>query len=151
MTASATAEVLSMALSTVSAVLLRERLGKRSRLVAPEPPNRYERCAAGELVHIDITKRADLVRGHGVTGNRRQRAPRVGARRLGSARTHGNAERFIQTVTRECAQGRLYASSAERTDALNALLNHYNDTRPHGSLDHKPPGSRRTKAPGNYS
>ncbi|HEX8085214.1 MAG TPA: integrase core domain-containing protein, partial [Solirubrobacteraceae bacterium] len=43
----------------------------------------------------------------------------------------------------------LYANSAERTAALDAWLNHYNFIRPHGSLSHKPPGSRLTKAPGN--
>ena len=44
-----------------------------------------------------------------------------------------------------------YADSAERTAALDAWLYHYNFIRPHGSLSHKPPGSRLTKAPGNYS
>ena len=43
MTAAEIAEVLSMPLSTVSAVLGRIGLGKRSRLEPPEPPNRYER------------------------------------------------------------------------------------------------------------
>ncbi|MGZ6639927.1 MAG: hypothetical protein ACXVII_44850, partial [Solirubrobacteraceae bacterium] len=38
MTAAEIAEVLSMALSTVSAVLRRIGLGKRSRLEPPEPP-----------------------------------------------------------------------------------------------------------------
>src|SRR4051812_683802 len=47
---------LRMPLSTVSAVLLREGLGKRSRLAPPEPVNRYERSAAGELIHIDVKK-----------------------------------------------------------------------------------------------
>ncbi len=42
MTAAEIAEVLAMALSTVSAVLRRIGLGKRSRLTPPEPPNRYE-------------------------------------------------------------------------------------------------------------
>jgi transposase InsO family protein len=66
-------------------------------------------------------------------------------------RTNGKAERFIQTLTRSWARGRLYANSAERTAALDAWLEHYNFTRPHGSLSHKPPGSRLTKAPGNYT
>ena len=34
---------------------------------------------------------------------------------------------------------------------LTTWLDHYNYTRPHGSLSHKPPGSRLTKAPGNYN
>ena len=42
MTAAEIAEVLSMPLSTVSAILKRIGLGKRSRLEPLEPPNRYE-------------------------------------------------------------------------------------------------------------
>jgi transposase InsO family protein len=239
MTASEIAEVLSMPLSTVSAVLGREGLGKRSRLGPLEPPNRYERRRPGELVHIDIKKLGRIVvPGHAITGNRRQRAERtrVGSptgRSIGTAgwefvhvaiddhsrlayaevlgdetaasaiaflrralrffahhgvrvervmtdngsayrahkhrlacqrlglkhlftrpyrpRTNGKAERFIQTLTSEWAKARLYANSAERTNTLDAWLNHYNFTRPHGSLAHKPPGSRLTRAPGNYS
>ena len=66
-------------------------------------------------------------------------------------RTNGKAERFIQTLTREWAKARLYTNSTERTSTLDAWLNHYNYTRPHGSLGHQPPGSRLTRAPGNYS
>jgi transposase InsO family protein len=73
MTAAEIAEVLSMALSTVSAVLRRIGLGKRSRLSPPEPPNRYERKHPGELVHLDIKKLARIsIRGagHRVNGHR---------------------------------------------------------------------------------
>src|SRR5215204_743210 len=71
MTAAEIAEVLSMALSTVSAVLRRVGLGKRSRLEPPEPPNRYERRRAGELVHLDI-KKLGRISGAGkrITGRR---------------------------------------------------------------------------------
>src|SRR5215213_3837590 len=44
MTAVEIAELLGMALSTVSAWLKRIGLGKRSRLEPPEPANRYERA-----------------------------------------------------------------------------------------------------------
>ena len=54
MTAVEIAELLGMALSTVSLWLKRIGLGKRSRLEPPEPPNRYERARPGELVHVDI-------------------------------------------------------------------------------------------------
>jgi transposase InsO family protein len=54
MTAAEIAEVLGLALSTVSLWLKRIGLGKRSRLQPPEPPNRYERRHTGELVHVDI-------------------------------------------------------------------------------------------------
>jgi transposase InsO family protein len=230
------AERLTMPLSTVSAVLRREGLGKRSRLAPPEPVNRYERSAPGELVHIDIKKLGRIVGGPGkrVTGRRERWAPtktdaagtrrhqfgweflhvaiddysclayaevlddekastaigflsravtffagqhvvvervmtdngsayisrahRIACQKLGirhlrtkpyRPRTNGKAERLIQTMLRRWAYGRLSSSSAERTAALGAWLHHYNSTRPHGSLSHKPPGSRLTKAPGN--
>ena len=54
MTAAQIAEMLGLALSTVSLWLKRIGLGRRSRLEPPEPPNRYERRHPGELVHIDI-------------------------------------------------------------------------------------------------
>lgn len=56
LTAAEIAETLRMALSTVSAVLKRIGLGKLSRLEPLEPPNRYERKRAGELVHVDVKK-----------------------------------------------------------------------------------------------
>ncbi len=56
MTAAEIAECLSMPASTVSAVLHRIGLGRRSALEPFEPPNRYERRHPGELVHIDIKK-----------------------------------------------------------------------------------------------
>jgi transposase InsO family protein len=46
---------------------------------------------------------------------------------------------------------RLYGNSAERTNALGSFLDRYNWRRPHGSLGHQPPGSRLTKATGNYT
>src|SRR3954451_23485395 len=52
LTAAQIATALQMALSTVSAILKRVGLGKRSRLEPPEPPNRYERRRPGELLHI---------------------------------------------------------------------------------------------------
>src|SRR5271154_2308596 len=86
MTAAEIAEVLGMALSTVSAVLRRIGLGKRSRLSPPEPPNRYERKRPGELVHLDIKKLGRIsVRGagHRVNGHRGSQF-RVGPKRLGA-------------------------------------------------------------------
>jgi transposase InsO family protein len=74
MTGAEIAFCLTMALSTVSAVLLRVGLGKRSRLEPPEPPNRYERRHPGELLHVDVKKLARIPEwgaGHRVHGNRR--------------------------------------------------------------------------------
>ncbi len=237
LTAAEIAERLSMPVSTVSAVLKREGLGKRSRLEPPEPVNRYERSRPGELVHIDVKKLGRIEGGPGkritgrlgsrrgptrtdATGVRRgligwesvhvavddfsrlayvevlpdetaatatgfleravaffaghgirvervmtdngsayvSHAHQLACKRLGvrhlrtrpyRPRTNGKAERFIQTLTRRWAHGRSYASSAERTAALTNWLDHYNFTRPHGSLSHKPPGPRLTKAPRN--
>ena len=91
MTAAEIAECLQMALSTVSRWLRRIGLGKLSRLEPPEPPNRYERQRAGELIHVDVKKLGRIrVPGHRMTANRRVRAPRrrVGnqGRSLGTAR-----------------------------------------------------------------
>jgi transposase InsO family protein len=236
MTAAEIAEVLRMALSTVSAVLKRIGLGKRSRLLPPEPANRYERKRPGELVHLDIKKLGRIAgAGHRVTGKRnfheRRGKLRIGAlgwefvhvavddatrlafvevladergataagflsravswfaslgitvervlsdngacyrsevhaltlqelrirhlfTRPYRPRTNGKAERFIQTLTHKWAYGAIYGSSAERTAALPGWLNHYNYSRPHGSLSHKPPGARLhelTNLPGNYT
>jgi hypothetical protein len=56
MTAAEIAEVLDMALSTVSRWLARIGLGKRSCLSPPEPPNRYERKRPGELIHVEMSR-----------------------------------------------------------------------------------------------
>lgn len=218
MTAAEIAEVLRMPLSTVSAVLKRLGLGKRSRLEPLEPAHRYECSRPGELLHVDVKKLGRftrpghrmLGRGHGrfeegagyefvhvcvddfsrlayvevlpderaltaigflrravawfaaqgVTAERvmtdngpayRSHAHQTACALLGlrhtrtkprRPRTNGKAERLIQTLLSGWAYARLYASSRERAQALPLWLNHYNYTRPHGSLGHQPPGSR---------
>jgi transposase InsO family protein len=225
MTAAEIAEVLGLALSTVSLWLKRIGLGKRSRLAPPEPPNRYERRHPGELVHVDIkrlgrfaaagkrmvghrhasrgfgwefvhvmvddysrlayvevlpderaqTAVAFLRRGlawfkaHGVLMRRvmsdngafyvsmlhARTCRELGLRHIRTRpyrpRTNGKAERFIQTLLREWAYGRLYGSSAERLGQLAGWLTHYNFKRPHGSLGHRPPATRLNNLVGNYS
>lgn len=236
MTAAQISIALNMALSTVSAVLRRVGLGKRSNLEPPEPPNRYERRRPGELIHIDIKKLGRILKpGHRVTGDRRgqSRYRSGGSKRVGAAgwefvhvaiddhsrlayaevltdekgptavgflqraiefyasygvnvqrvmtdngspyvshahaaacrelhlkhlrtrpyrpRTNGKAERFIQTLQREWAYARVFQTSTERTAALQPWLTHYNFTRPHGALSHKPPSTRLTNAPRNYT
>jgi transposase InsO family protein len=81
------AACLGMALSTVSAVLKREGLGKLSRLEPPEPPNRYQRRHPGELIHVDV-KKLGRIRGagHRVTASRAsQKKTRRNGRRVGVA------------------------------------------------------------------
>src|SRR6476646_4292467 len=69
MTAAEIAEALQMALSTVSLILKRAGLGRRSRLEPLEPVNRYEHDRPGELVHLDIKKLARFDRaGHRLLG-----------------------------------------------------------------------------------
>jgi transposase InsO family protein len=239
MTAAEISEVLEMPLSTVSAVLLRIGLGKRSRLEPLEPANRYQRERPGELVHIDVKKlgRIDRV-GHRITGRRASAHARslwqdgkrlvgwdsvhvcvddatrlayvevlgdekghtvagflrravafyashgihvervmtdngagyrsirhalacrtLGLRHLRTRpyrpRTNGKAERFIRTMLGGWAYGAIYGSSAERTRALAAWLDHDNRRRPHGSLNHQPPLSRlaqlRNNVPSTYT
>ncbi|MDQ5832281.1 MAG: IS481 family transposase [Actinomycetota bacterium] len=88
MTGAEIAFSLGMALSTVSAVLTRIGLGKLSRLEPPEPPNRYERRRAGELLHVDVKKLGKIrVAGHRVTAKRTQRRTTYtpDGRRIGDA------------------------------------------------------------------
>ena len=56
--------------------------------------------------------------------------------------TNGKAERFIQTLIREWAYARPFTHSRFRVRALQPWLRFYNQRRPHGSLDGKPPISR---------
>jgi transposase InsO family protein len=240
MTSSEISELLSMPLSTVSAVLKRAGLGRLSRLEPPEPPNRYERKRPGELIHVDVKKLGRVSErgaGHRMLGPSGRRSQiRTGPKRLGVTgwefvhvcvddatrlayvevladergptaagflrravaffaehgiavervmsdngscyrstvhaaacrelgirhlrtrpyrpRTNGKAERFIQTMIREWAYGRLFGSNAERIAALAGWLERYNWRRPHGSLNHRPPGerlARLTNVAGNYS
>jgi transposase InsO family protein len=234
MTAAEIAELLGLALSTVSTWLKRLGLGKRSRLEPPEPPSRYERARPGELVHVDVKKLGRFARaGHRATGSRRGRRTQTTARGRGRGvvgwefchvmvddatrlayvevlpderaatavgflrralawfgergvraervmtdngspyvsavhaaacrelrlkhlrtrpyrpRTNGKAERFIQTMLREWAYGRLYGSSAERRAQLGPWLERYNYRRKHGSLGKRPPAARLSELIGN--
>ena len=69
MTAAEIAEVLGMALSTVSGILTRLGLGRLGRL-GLEPAIRYEHTRPGELVHIDVKRLGKIEGGAGkrVTG-----------------------------------------------------------------------------------
>jgi transposase InsO family protein/transposase len=83
------AELLDMALSTVSGILARIGMGRLGRL-GLEPAVRYERARPGELVHIDVKKLGRIiVPGHRITGNRRQGGRRTtytpDGRRVGNA------------------------------------------------------------------
>jgi transposase InsO family protein len=64
-------------------------------------------------------------------------------------RTNGKAERFIQTMPREWAYGRIYGSSTERRAQLGPWLERYNYRRKHGSLGKRPPAARLSELIGN--
>ncbi|WP_272476378.1 IS481 family transposase [Baekduia alba] len=68
MTGPEIADVLGMALSTVSGILSSIDMGRLGRL-GLEPARRYERARPGELIHIDIKKLGRIARvGHRITG-----------------------------------------------------------------------------------
>jgi transposase InsO family protein len=81
------AELLGMALSTVSGILTRIGMGKLGRL-GLEPAQRYERARPGELIHIDVKK---LGRIHGGVGHRFAGKP--GQRRAAGSRTDADGQR----------------------------------------------------------
>src|SRR3954471_18003947 len=140
MTAAQIAEMLSLALSTVSLWLRRIGLGKRSRLEPPEPPNRYERRHPGELVHVDIKKLgriSSLGAGHRVLGDRRsQHARRIEGRMkrmtgyeylhvMIDDRTRLAYAEVLDDLTAACAIGFLQrgvAWSGERGVAVQAVM-----------------------------
>jgi transposase InsO family protein len=74
------AEILGMALSTVSGILTRIGMGKLGRL-GLEPARRYERERPGELIHIDVKKlgRIQGGAGHRIAGRPRSNPARVDA------------------------------------------------------------------------
>ena len=65
--------------------------------------------------------------------------------------TNGKAERFIRTLLGGWAYGALYASSTERTAALDGWLWHYNHRRRHSALGHQPPITQLDNPLGTYS
>ena len=137
MTAAQIAEVLGLALSTVSAWLQRIRLGKRSRLEPPEPPNRYEGAHPGELVHVDIKQLGRISKrgaGHRVLGHRKSQFRAGHQRRMtGFEYVHvmvDNHSRLayaevLPTLTARCAIGflrRAVAWFADRGVRVQALM-----------------------------
>src|SRR5436853_5725275 len=58
------AELLGMALSTVSGILIRIGMGRLGRL-GREPAQRYERSRPGELIHVDVKKLGRIEGGAG--------------------------------------------------------------------------------------
>jgi len=65
--------------------------------------------------------------------------------------TNGKAERFIRTMLDGWAYGAIYASSAERTAALDGWLWTYNHRRRHQAIGRQPPIRRLNNLLGSYS
>lgn len=140
MTAAQIAEVLGLALSTVSLWLRRIGLGKRSRLEPSEPPNRYERRHPGELVHVDIKQLGRISErgaGHRMVSHRKsQVARRVNGQLCGLTRfeyvhvmvddhTRLAYAEVLPALTARCAVeflGRAVAWFADRGVAIRAVM-----------------------------
>jgi transposase InsO family protein len=65
--------------------------------------------------------------------------------------TNGKAERFIRTLQNGWAYGAIYASSAERTAALDGWLWTYNHRRRHQAIGRQPPIMRLNNLLGSYN
>ncbi len=65
--------------------------------------------------------------------------------------TNGKAERFIRTLLTGWAYGAIYASSAERTAALDGWLWRYNHHRRHSAIGRQTPITRLNNLLGSYS
>lgn len=65
--------------------------------------------------------------------------------------TNGKIERFHRTLADGWAYARCYTTETERREALSAWLHTYNHHRPHSACDRKPPFTRLTNVPGQYT
>jgi transposase InsO family protein len=65
--------------------------------------------------------------------------------------TNGKAERFIRTMLEGWAYGAIYATSAERTRALDGWTYYYNHHRPHQAIGRQTPTTRLNNLLGTYS
>jgi transposase InsO family protein len=65
--------------------------------------------------------------------------------------TNGKAERFIRTMLGGWAYGAIYATSAERTAALDGWIYRYNHHRRHSAIGRQPPITRLNNLLGSYT
>jgi transposase InsO family protein len=65
--------------------------------------------------------------------------------------TNGKAERLVRTMLAGWAYGAIYATSTDRTKALDGWLYHYNHHRRHSALGHQPPITRLNNLLGTYT
>jgi transposase InsO family protein len=93
------AEVLGMALSTVSGILQRIGMGKLGRL-GLEPAQRYERARPGELIHIDVKKLGRMTR----PGWRPWGSHAARARQRGYHGQQGHGWEFVHVAVDDCTR-----------------------------------------------
>ena len=79
------------------------------------------------------------------SGARHQRIP------IRRPQVNGKVERFNRTLLEECAYNAVYRSDRARTRALARWIHIYNHHRPHTAIGGKPPISRVTNLPVDYS
>lgn len=65
--------------------------------------------------------------------------------------TNGKIERFHRTLNDGWAYAKFYGTETARREALPGWIHYYNHHRPHTALGNKPPVSRLTNLPGQYS
>ena len=96
------AELLDMALSTVSGLLKEMGMGKLGRL-GLEPAERYERSRPGELIHIDVKKLGRITQGpgHRMTGRRRGTPRKTDA---AGARRHTGGWEYVHVAIDDCTR-----------------------------------------------
>lgn len=114
------AEVLSMALSTVSGILTRIGMGKLGRM-GLEPPRRYEREHPGELIHIDVKKLGRIQGGAGkrVTGGVKRNPTRSRVDAAGIERNIIGWE-FVHIAIDDCTR-LAYAEVLDDEKAVTAI------------------------------
>lgn len=126
----------------------------RTSLVAMAPDERKESVVAfleqvvthyrgcGIAVQRVMTDNGSAYQSHAFAAACRRLGVRHLRTRPYTPQTNGKAERFIQTCLREWAYAATYATSAQRREALQDWLHHYNCHRPHSALGGQPPISR---------
>jgi transposase len=114
-TAAEIAEMLGMALSTVSGILTRIGMGRLGRL-GLEQPLRYQRSRPGELVHIDVKKLGRIEGGAGkrAFGDRRRYASPTYTDRDGHRRGRKGWEFVHVAVETTAASPTLRCSATKR-------------------------------------
>lgn len=174
----AIASRLSMAASTVHAVLVRCRLNRLSHIDirTGEPIRRYEHDQPGAMIHVDAKKLGNIPAGGGWRfvgraqgGRNRRTTPGVARNKhyhelIGHAFVHTviddhsrvayaeihDDETAARTMANEWAFARHYRDERTRRSALPGWLHTYNHQRQHSAIGKVPPITRLTNLPGQY-